>query len=229
MATRRRVSRFMPRDCPAARRKSSKLRYETSEVTAARELVYFASRSRAARLRSAARLSNSSTPCGSSSPTCFAAETRAITVASSALARAGSTSLADVAPENPCFRLGHVTSLPPHLLGRPGRTLGIQHALRPAILGTGAEPAKGTATRRFGASIHLQQTAIRIVTSGSLTGQERTPIAAGQGISLRRCRVNTAPVIGGGITRCDSSSHARDVGGEEVNAVAVEVAVAAKP
>src|SRR5450759_1909905 len=25
----------------------------------------------------------------------------------------------------------------------------------------------------------------------SLTGQERTPIAAGQGISLKRCRVNT--------------------------------------
>src|SRR5665647_394267 len=36
--------------------------------------------------------------------------------------------------------------------------------------------------------------------AGSLTGQERTPIAAGQGISLRRCRVNTAPVIGGGMT-----------------------------
>ena len=35
---------------------------------------------------------------------------------------------------------------------------------------------------------------------GCLTGQERTPIAAGQGISLRRCRVNTAPVIGGGMT-----------------------------
>ena len=34
----------------------------------------------------------------------------------------------------------------------------------------------------------------------SLTEQERTPIAAGQGISLRRCRVNTAPVIGGGVT-----------------------------
>ena len=29
------------------------------------------------------------------------------------------------------------------------------------------------------------------------------------------------------MTRCDSNSHARDVGGEEVNAVAVEVAAGA--
>jgi hypothetical protein len=29
------------------------------------------------------------------------------------------------------------------------------------------------------------------------------------------------------MTRCDNSSHARDVGGEEVNAVAVEVAAGA--
>ena len=29
------------------------------------------------------------------------------------------------------------------------------------------------------------------------------------------------------MTRCDSSSHARDVGGEELNAVAVEVAAGA--
>jgi hypothetical protein len=34
-------------------------------------------------------------------------------------------------------------------------------------------------------------------------------------------------VRGDGMTRCDSSSHARDVGGEEVNAVAVEVAAGA--
>jgi hypothetical protein len=34
----------------------------------------------------------------------------------------------------------------------------------------------------------------------SRTGPERTPIAAGQGISLRRCRVNTAPVTGGEMT-----------------------------
>jgi hypothetical protein len=45
------------------------------------------------------------------------------------------------------------------------------------------DPGKGSAARR------------------SLTGQEHTSIAAGQGISLRRCRANTAPVIGGAMTR----------------------------
>jgi hypothetical protein len=48
-----------------------------------------------------------------------------------------------------------------------------------------------------------------VVRRPSLTGQERTPIAAGQGISLRRCRVNTAPVIGGGMTHVVHSRGSR--------------------
>jgi hypothetical protein len=45
----------------------------------------------------------------------------------------------------------------------------------------------------------------QVFATGSPTGQERTPIAAGQGVSLRRCRVNTAPVIGGDVTQFRAS------------------------
>jgi hypothetical protein len=57
---------------------------------------------------------------------------------------------------------------------------------------------------------------------GSLTGQVRTPIAAGQGISLRRCRVNTAPVIGGDVTHPPFPAPLRRVGGKISVSRAVE-------
>ena len=43
---------------------------------------------------------------------------------------------------------------------------------------------------------------------------------------IGRIRSSASPKRGE-MTRCDSNSHARDVGGEEVNAVAVEVAAGA--
>jgi hypothetical protein len=58
------------------------------------------------------------------------------------------------------------------------------------------------------------------------------PLAANTAGHLERIDASPVPLVGaasagGEKTRCDSSSHARDVGHEEVKAVAVEVAAGA--